>query len=202
LDRDVAAFDEPAEDIASRWRARWQAKVVERSVDVALAAVPVPLRVLDVGCGAGALVRELAERLPNVLDLIGVDPSERMLQEAAAASEGGARFVCAHIERLPFADARFDLIVSTALLDHSGDQAPGLAEAARVLASPGHLVLVDLSAGWLRMTGERERAQPPREVDDLLTAAGLQRERRETVCRAGPLPIARAFIAARQVSFT
>ncbi|MCU1658699.1 MAG: hypothetical protein JWO57_3355 [Pseudonocardiales bacterium] len=183
--------------VESGWRARWQARVVQRSAGVALAAVPVPLRVLDVGCGTGALVRELATRLPNVLELVGVDPAEGMVRVARAESDGRARFVRASAEGLPFDDARFDLVVSTTSFHHWRDPAAGLAEMSRVLAPRGHAVLVDLSASWLRLTGHRDRARTPRSVERLLAAAGLRADRREIVYRVGPLPMIRAFIASR-----
>jgi ubiquinone/menaquinone biosynthesis C-methylase UbiE len=182
----------------SGWQARWHAAVMERSSDIALAAVPVPLRVLDVGCGAGALVHELSERLPNVLELVGVDPDEAALGQARELADGRARFVRASAERLPFRDRRFDLVVSTMSLHHWADQPAGLAEAARVLAADGHLVLVDQfrSRFW--------RGNPPgcvrptlAEIGSLFTDAGLRVERRETVRRLGPPPFVRAFIASR-----
>jgi ubiquinone/menaquinone biosynthesis C-methylase UbiE len=43
---------------------KWHEAVVERSADVAVAAMAVPLRVLDVGCGNGDLLREIVVRVP------------------------------------------------------------------------------------------------------------------------------------------
>jgi SAM-dependent methyltransferase len=178
------------------WQARWRAAVIQRSSDVALAAVPVPLRVLDVGCGDGALVRELSERLPNVLELIGLDPDEAALGQAREFADGRAAFVRASAERLPFPDRRFDLVVSTLSLHHWADQPAGLAEVARVLAADGHLVLVDQfrSRFWRgNQPGGARRTLA--EIGSLLTDAGLRVERREAVRRLGPPPFVRAFIA-------
>jgi ubiquinone/menaquinone biosynthesis C-methylase UbiE len=180
----------------SGWQARWHTAVTQRSSDVALAAVPVPLRVLDVGCGAGALVRELSERLPNVLELIGVDPDEAALGQARELADGRARFVRASAERLPFPDGRFDLVVSTLSLHHWGDQPAGLAEAARVLAEDGHVVLVDQFRSRFWRGNQPGGVRPTlAEIRSLLTDAGLRVERRETIRRLGPPPFVRAFIA-------
>ena len=70
---------------------------------------------LDVGCGTGALLRGLADRLPAAVELAGVDPAPAMIDGARAAlgDRSNVHFELALAERLPFADARFDLIVST-----------------------------------------------------------------------------------------
>jgi ubiquinone/menaquinone biosynthesis C-methylase UbiE len=180
----------------SGWRVRWRTNVVQRAADVALAAAPLPLRVLDIGCGDGALLRELAIRLPNVLDLVGVDPSGQLLREAEEQAEGRAEFVRAAAEQLPFRDAYFDLVVSTMSLHHWRDQPRGLAEAARVLAAEGHLMLADQYASRLRRSDPPDTSRPRRAaVVQMLERAGLQVVQRETIRLLGPLPFVRAFIA-------
>ena len=62
---------------------------------------------------------------------------------------GGMRLEQAAAERLPFADASFDLVVSAMSFDHWADQELGLAECARVLrpgGSLGSLALVQAAA--------------------------------------------------------
>ena len=161
---------------------RW--KVTERAADVALAAVPLPLRVLDIGCDDGALVRELVVRLPNVLEITGVDPDERRIEDARQATEGFPRFRQAYPEHLPFPDEHFDLVVTA--LSYAGwvDQVRGLQEVARVLKPAGALVLADVT--------------PPKEVGAAVLQAGLRPGRSEVLVRRyGVLPLARAFIAYR-----
>ncbi|MDT4938341.1 MAG: hypothetical protein QOG80_2012 [Pseudonocardiales bacterium] len=196
-DGHLATFDDRAEEYGTGRHGRWLAKVTVRSADVALAAVPVPLRVLDVGCGTGAVLRELTERLPNVLEMVGVDPSEGMLRVARRDSADQIRFVQAGAERLPFDDAHFDLVLSTTSYHHWGAQAAGLAEVARVLAPDGSFVLADLSARWIRRRGPRSDVRNPGEIVAALQAAGLHIDARETVKRRLGLPYVRAFIASR-----
>ena len=64
LDRDVTAFAERAEAYEAGWLGRLHHEISDRAADLALAQVPVPHRVLDVGCGTCYLLRQLAARAP------------------------------------------------------------------------------------------------------------------------------------------
>jgi ubiquinone/menaquinone biosynthesis C-methylase UbiE len=77
-DRDIQRFDRRARRYERGWRAEFHARVVRRSADVALRTVRDPTAVLDVGCGTGALLRTLADRLPATVELAGVDPAPAM----------------------------------------------------------------------------------------------------------------------------
>lgn len=190
---DVADFDARATSYDTGARARWHTKVVERSADVALAAMPSPLRVLDVGCGTGALLSEMVVRVPYADTFVGVDPAPRMLEVARRRVDPRIRLVRGFAEALPFPDASFDLVLTSTSFDHWRDQAAGAAELARVVGDNGRVVLVDLAAAWLPRHG---RARSPRAVRRLLDEAGLTLERRETVYRLGALlPFVRAFVA-------
>ncbi len=193
--RDLRAFNTRAENYEGGPRARWHDVVLSRSADVAMEAVPVPLRVLDVGCGTGALLRDLVARLPNVLELVGVDPAEQMLFAARRRAEGHERFVQAAAERLPFGDEHFDLIVSTTSFDHWRDQRRGLSEVARVLQPSGRFVLVELCAGWLSGSRDPMRARTPARAVEVMDDAGLRVEHAKTIYRVAGLPLVRAFVA-------
>lgn len=96
-------------------------------------------RVLDIGCGGGALARELVRRGAGV---VGVEISERQLAPALALG-GGARYLVGRAERLPLADASFDIVVFMRTLHHvpPPELAEALREARRVLC-PGGTVYV------------------------------------------------------------
>lgn len=181
-------------------RERWHARVLERSVDVALAAVPVPMRVLDVGCGTGEWLREVIQRVPYGETYMGVDVEQQTVEQqtveqARRDSDARITFRCAEAEALPFPDAYFDLVASTLSFHHWSDQRRGVEELARVVRDTGTVVLVDMSAGWVRR--RKVDVRSPRAVTRLLTAAGLRVKRRESVHRfAFVLPYVRAFIAA------
>src|SRR5919197_6218323 len=67
-------------------------------------------RALDVGCGPGAALAALADRL-GAEQVAGVDPSEAFV-EMARRRIPGADVRLAAAEALPFADGSFDLVVS------------------------------------------------------------------------------------------
>lgn len=191
----VARFDRRASTYEEGAVARWHAQVVERSADFALSAMPVPLRVLDVGCGTGALLREVVIRVPYGESFVGIDPSPRMLARARRNSDRRIRFARAAAEALPFPDSSFDLVVTTTSFDHWADQGRGIAELARVVARTGCVVIVDLSASWLPSKG---RARSPHTLTGMLADAGLHVERREVVHRlAWSVPLVRGFAAFR-----
>jgi ubiquinone/menaquinone biosynthesis C-methylase UbiE len=93
-------------------------------------------RVLDVGCGTGTLVAELASLGVRAF---GVDTSAEML-EAARRKAPRAGVKLAEAERLPFKDASFDR-VTFVLSVHLVDRPGAFAEARRVLTSEGRLLI-------------------------------------------------------------
>jgi len=174
--RDVQAFHNRALGYEGGLLGRFHAEVVWRTIDLALASAGAPRRVLDVGCGTGLLLRQLAERLPDAAELTGVDAATGMI-EAAKSEDGRLRYLQGSAERLPFENATFDLVVSTTSFDHWADQAAGLAECHRVLSPGGRLVLADLFSLALLPTligGRSDRARTRLRATKLLAAAGFR----------------------------
>ena len=102
---------------------------------VALLGVRDGDRVLDVGCGPGALTRELVQRLGPAA-VSAVDPSESFVTAVRTRIPG----IDAHraaAERLPFADDRFDCAVAQLVVHFMTDPVAGLAEMARVTRGRG-----------------------------------------------------------------
>lgn len=92
--------------------------------------------VIDLGCGDGALSRELAGE--GAASVLGVDPSARMLELAGArTSDARVRFERGFAEDLQLPGGCVDLVVSSLALHYVADL-------------PGLLVRV---ASWLRPTG-------------------------------------------------
>jgi SAM-dependent methyltransferase len=94
-------------------------------------------QVLDVGCGPGALTRELVDRLgPDAIS--AVDPSESFV---AAATERlpGVNVRHAAAEQLPFEDGQFDAALAQLVVHFMSDPVAGLREMGRV-ARPGGTV--------------------------------------------------------------
>ncbi|HEY7075828.1 MAG TPA: methyltransferase domain-containing protein [Solirubrobacteraceae bacterium] len=102
-----------------------------------LAGVAAGQRVLDVGCGPGALTAELVARLgPGAV--AAVEPSEQFV---AAARERlpGVAVTRAAAERLPFADAEFDAALAQLVVHFMKDPPAGVREMRRV-TRPGGVV--------------------------------------------------------------
>lgn len=180
-DRDVQAFDDRAVSYESGRLGQLHKEISDRVVKLALSRVPAPRRVLDVGCGTGYVLRQLAARLPQTSEFLGVDAASKMIEVARSASpDVRLNFVQGAAERLPAADGAYDLMVSTTSFDHWADQAAGIRECARVLAPGGTLVLTDQFSPLLRPTmlgSRRGKARTRSRATRLITAAGLREPR-------------------------
>ncbi len=131
-------------------------ELIRDNARAALEALPIEHgRSLDLGGGSGWLAAELAARGFEAVSLDIEDPFERAAQieggEQARTyelvtdvlSDGTANevdFVIGDFGHLPFADATFDLVTTSAALHHSEDPVETLRQAARVL-KPGGYVL-------------------------------------------------------------
>ena len=114
-----------------------------------LAAIRPGESVLEVGCGTGELTRRARERAGSAAVVCGIDPSAEMIGVARAKSARaglGIDYRIAAIEALPFADASFDVVLSSMMMHHlPEDLKPlGLAEVRRVLKPGGRLLIVDM----------------------------------------------------------
>lgn len=103
---------------------------------------------VDLGCGPGYLVQEMAQRAPN-LHVTGVDLSTEMLKDAQAYAreagmEGRVDFRLGDAQSIPFADESLDLVVSTLSLHHWSSPPAVLSEIQRVLKPGGAFMIFDL----------------------------------------------------------
>ena len=96
-------------------------------------------RLLDVGCGHGALVKALTERGAQVT---GIDPHPQAVA-AAKTAVPNARIEAASAEALPFDEAAFDGVVCLNALHHTADPRKALDEMARVVVPGGRIVVVE-----------------------------------------------------------
>jgi SAM-dependent methyltransferase len=96
-------------------------------------------RVLDVGCGTGAVAAALAERAGA--KVWGVEPSAEMLDVARGRVPSGVGLKQGRAEALPFREAWFDRVLFS-LSIHLVDLPVSLSEAARVLVDGGRIVIV------------------------------------------------------------
>lgn len=103
-------------------------------------------RILDAGCGTGGMLKYLGRFGPAV----GLDLAEEAT--VLARRRGLTSMIRGTVESLPFAERRFDLVVSLDVLYHQavGNDLLALAEFHRVL-TPGGLAIIRVPAyDWLR----------------------------------------------------
>jgi len=145
-------------------------------------------RVLDVGCGTGAITAELARRTPGQVIGIDIDPA---MVAFAEQYDGGARYEQGDALDLPYPDAHFQIVTCHYLLLWLGDPLLGVREMARVTRSGGSvLVCAEPDYGgrldwpelpvreWQVSSLRRQGADPliGRSLRRLLIEAGLEPE--------------------------
>ena len=106
-------------------------------------------RVIDVGCGPGALTAHLVELLGSSA-VTAVDPSEPFV-EAARQRHPGVTVERASAEQLPFADGAFDTALAQLVVHFMADPVAGLREMARVTRDDG----VVAACVWDHVAGGR-----------------------------------------------
>ena len=155
-------------------------------------------RVLEVGCGSGVVLRDLAPRVGGRGVVVGVDTSRTILATARRLCRAERRITLRHADgaRLPFADGRFDVTLAMTVILHVAEPLAVVREMARVTRPAGRLGLQDQDFGMLGVTHpERDLtdhilrgvvrhiyAEPysGRRLPGLLREAGLERVRVQT----------------------
>jgi ubiquinone/menaquinone biosynthesis C-methylase UbiE len=128
----AAMFKGPAE-VYDRFVGRYSPGLARDLIEAA--GVARGQRALDVGCGSGALVAQLADVL-GAENVAAIDPSEPFVQ-AARAKAPGAEILVGSAESLPFADGGFDATLSQLVVNFLPDPDQGLREMCRVTREGG-----------------------------------------------------------------
>lgn len=161
---------------------------------IALARVQENDHVLDIGCGTGRLTVELA-RLASKGAVVGIDPSEEMLEKAGRVSvdRGNLNLVRAGVHQMDFSE-RFDLAFSNSAMQWVKDQERAIGLTRRALKPGGRLAFqmpardfcreffgsVEYAIASLGYERFYERWDSPwyfpseKEYEDLLTQAGFR----------------------------
>lgn len=115
---------------------------------LAAATIAAGDRVLDLGCGIGNLLIALVERTAFVQPPVGIDVSPSLIELGRAevrraGMAGRITLEVAPVDRLPFAAASFDVVISSHVLKHLDDAGlrAALAEVVRVLRGGGRFLL-------------------------------------------------------------
>ncbi len=120
--------------------------------------------VLDIGCGQGLQLAEIHRLCPNAI-LHGMDISPKLVDLARQHVPSG-HFQTGDADNLAYADAQFDVVVMTEVLEHLADPVLALTQIKRVLKPGGWLLMTVPNRDWLRYEwylGNRKAYQP---VDD------------------------------------
>jgi SAM-dependent methyltransferase len=152
-------------------------------------------RVLEVGCGTGVVMRDLAALVGPRGAVVGVDPSRGMVETARALArrhplKSRMRWRLAPGSALPFAADRFDAALAVTVLLHVADPAAVVAEMVRVTRPGGRVGVQDQDFGtvavthpdralterilWGVATHMYEEPHSGRRMPALLRAAGLE----------------------------
>lgn len=193
--RDVDAQPDPARMIeALESRGRMPSQVRLRRRFLRFVGPGRGAAVLEVGCGTGVVLRDLAALVGPRGRVIGVDPSRLLLRAAAGilrerGLDGRVRLKAGNGLRLPFAAGRFDATLAVTVLLHVPDPLTFVGEMVRVTRPAGVVGLQDQDFGTVAVThpdrelteriftgvAERVYAEPwsGRRLPGLLRQAGL-----------------------------
>lgn len=127
-------------------------------------------KVLEIGFGPGVGIEHVHERLSGSGLIVGVDPSDVMLEmaksrNAAAVERGTAALLKGSVSQIPYGDAFFDKAYAMNSFHLWPDQEAGLREVRRVLRPGGRLVL--------SFYGPALKAIKPESVREMLEKAGF-----------------------------
>jgi len=103
------------------------------------------IRLLDVGCGRGGVLEQIAELGAQAT---GIDPDARSLIEHRLPQLPRA---AATVDAIPFPAASFELVICSWVLEHLPRPAAAFAEIARVLTPQGHFIALAPNA-WHPVT--------------------------------------------------
>jgi ubiquinone/menaquinone biosynthesis C-methylase UbiE len=121
----------------------WRPRLVERALSGAM-----PTRILDLGCGTGAMALALAHACPAAT-VIGVDGDREVLERARAKADAEGVELELHqalADHLPLPDASMQCVLSTLLFHHLAPSVKrgALTEVRRVLRPGGRLLICDV----------------------------------------------------------
>lgn len=166
---DKQAEDHGASDLATAPDHFYRVNVELRRI-LEVLKVMEPETILDIGCGNGFSTLEMAKANPTAM-VIGVDYSEKMIEEARKASKGvpNVTFVVGDvlsIARHPYLQQlRFDAVISTRCLINLAnwdEQKLGILQMRKLLERDGNLILVEnITDGLKKLNKVREMVDLP-----------------------------------------
>ena len=120
----------------SYWWSRGRRRIVKNIIKG-----PNP-KILDIGCGSGALLEELTK----IGDAVGVDSSSLAIE---FCREKNLQVKMGDATKLPFLDKTFDYVLSLDVLEHIEDDGKAVSEMKRVLKDSGSAIIMVPMFNWL-----------------------------------------------------
>lgn len=122
-----------------------------REMTVDLAQVKPGDAVLEIGCGTGSLSLAARRRVGPTGEVFGIDQIPGMVaasQHKAAQANEKITFQQGGIDKLPFPENRFDVVLCSFMIFHMSEETrrKGIAEIQRVLKPQGRLLVLDMAA--------------------------------------------------------
>jgi demethylmenaquinone methyltransferase/2-methoxy-6-polyprenyl-1,4-benzoquinol methylase len=117
---------------------------------LARAGLRAGMKVLDIGTGTGLTAREAAQLAGLAGEVIGVDPSAGMMQQAKVPA--GVRLIRGIAEAIPSSDSAADFLCMGYALRHVADLSLALSEFLRVLVPGGRVCLLEITAPESRLS--------------------------------------------------
>ncbi len=134
-------------------------------------------RILDVGSGAGQILRHLLRRTHIDAQLVAFDLSAQMLRRARKKLKNDRpAYVAGDLMRMPFAEESFDCVTCGWVLEHLPDPKPGLREIGRVLKPGGRALILateDTVLGSLVSRTWKCRTYNRRELEQACVECGV-----------------------------
>ncbi|MEE8807908.1 MAG: methyltransferase domain-containing protein [Lactimicrobium sp.] len=136
------------------------------------------MKILEIGCGNGALWQQNLSVLPPHVQIVLSDISAGMIHDVQNRFRNDARFSCMVFDaaHMPFDDNTFDLVIANHMLFYCDDLSQVLQECARVLRVNGHLEASTYSSRHMKEITELVQSFSPQIVlskDKLYEKFGL-----------------------------
>jgi len=140
-------------------------------------------QILDIGCGTGYFSRRAARAVAPGGHVVGIDPSQPVIEYATRLGVANCTFQLASAQALPYPDVSFDVVMSSLAIHHlpPDDRPIALREAYRVLRPGGRLLIADFRPPRNRianrligaLTGHAMQHNPVGRLADLIAQAGF-----------------------------
>lgn len=117
---------------------------IERDYATLIPLLRKGMRVLDVGCGTGAISKDIARHVGNTGQVVGIDNTEAFIRSGKETYKYVTNLELIHADLFEYtAEAEFDLVVSARVLQWLSSPKDALVKLVSFLKSGGHLSILD-----------------------------------------------------------